>query len=445
MKVKTVAMLAIAYAITPTALIAQQPSADEAPEQQTRQAQAVSREVYEDLEKARLLSDEENYAEARSLLTSLVGKDNLSEYELVNVYQYLGFIIHSQDDTPAAIDIFEKILRVESVEPQLRKSTLFTLSQLYTVVENYDAALSRITSWFALESNPAPNAFILKAQILYEMNRYDAMIAPIESALEVATERGMEHKEDWYALLSFAYFQQSNFTKIVEINKILLANWPKKKYWLYLANAYRELEDDENFAVAYDCAYLLGLLDSESELLILAQLYMQADAPYKAATLIEAELTSGRVSKTAKNYRLLSQALLLAQEGARAIEPLEIAADLDESGDLTIHLANAYSSLGQAEQCVEAAQKGLDKGNLKSRGYAYMTLGICLYDARKYFAARTAFYEAAKFERVESQARAWLRTIEMDIKREQQILMVEAQTREHIAELEARQSGRSNF
>ncbi len=438
-------MLVIACAIAPFPLAAQQSADEDAPEQQTRQAQAVSRAVYETFEKAQLLADEEKYSEARTLLTNLIAKNKLSDYELVNAYQYLGFIVHSQDDTPTAIEIFEKILTVDAVEPQLRKRTLFTLSQLYTVVEDYETALSRIATWFSSEPNPAPNAYILKAQILYELNRYDEMIAPIESALAVAADRGIERKEDWYALLSFAYFQQGDFAKIVEINKILLANWPRKKYWLYLANAYRELEDEDNFATAYDCAYLLGFLESESELLTLAQLYMQADAPYKAATLIAAEMADGRIAKTAKNYRLLSQAWMLAQEDARAIEPLRIAAEIEESGDLMIRLANAHSSLRQAKQCVDAARTGIDKGKLKSPDYAYMTLGTCLYNSAEYHAAQRAFREAAEFDRTESQARAWLRAVDLDIRRQEQIALVEAQTREHVSAIEARRNARSNL
>ena len=48
-------------------------------------------------------------------------------------------------------------------------------------------------------------------------------------------------------LLNFAYFQQENYAESQETSrKILLVNWPKKRYWFSLAGAYTELGEDIN-------------------------------------------------------------------------------------------------------------------------------------------------------------------------------------------------------
>ena len=100
--------------------------------------------------------------------------------------------------------------------------------------------------------------------------------------------------------MNFAYFQQENYEKVRDIQKTLLASWPKKAYWFSLAGAFTELGEDDNLMGAYEAAHTQGLLEKESELATMAQLYMQHEVPWKAATLLQAEMDGGRITKNAK-------------------------------------------------------------------------------------------------------------------------------------------------
>ena len=224
------------------------------------------------------------------MLNGLKTKKGLTEYELQNVLNYIGFVHYNMDNIAAAISTYEEMLRIPSIEDQIRKQTLYTLAQLATMQEDYNKALRLLDQWFALETNPAPEPYILYAQNLYQINRYADMVKPIETAMEVPI------KEDWYVLLNFAYFQQENYAKVRDIQKILLANWPKKRYWFSLAGAYTELGEEQNLVAAYDAAYTQKLFDKESEFYTMAQLYLQHEVPYKAAVLLTEEMETGRVS-----------------------------------------------------------------------------------------------------------------------------------------------------
>ena len=72
-------------------------------QQKTKQAQAVSKEVYAQIEKAQELLDEDNDAGALRLLNRLYNPDKLTEYEQVNVLNYLGFIYYNMDDITNAM------------------------------------------------------------------------------------------------------------------------------------------------------------------------------------------------------------------------------------------------------------------------------------------------------------------------------------------------------
>ena len=264
------------------------------------------------------------------------------------------------------------------------------------------------------------------------------MIEPVENAVRVAKEREKEPKEDWYNLLNFAYFQMENYAKVRDIQIILLENWPKKRYWFSLAGAFTELGEDRNLINAYNAAHTQGMLESEAEFVTMAQLYMQAEVPYKAASLLESEMSSGRIGPSAKNYRLLSQALMLAQEDKRAIPALTEAAKQTEDGELDIRLGNSYLNIGEYSECAKAVRNGIRKGGLKSVENAQISLGMCLYNLRQYSDAKSAFREAGKARNLRRVANQWITVIDADVERNRQIRDAEEAARQRQAEVEER-------
>ncbi|MDZ7643670.1 MAG: hypothetical protein U5K76_05185 [Woeseiaceae bacterium] len=412
-------------------------NADEEDDTKTKKAQAVSKEVYDKIQKAQEEVDAQNYDAALNILNNL-RDDSLTEYELQNVLNYVGFVHYNMDNVEQARRVYEEMLQIETLEPQVRKQTTYTLAQLATMQEDYREALQRLDEWFALETNPGPQPYILYAQNLYQVDRYADMIQPIETAMRIARERDKEVKEDWYVLLNFAYFQQENYAKVRDIQKILLVNWPKKRYWFSLAGAYTELGEDQNLIAAYDVAHTQGLLEKESEFVTMAQLYMQAEVPYKAAKLLDEKIKAGVVEGNARNYRLLSQAWQLAMEDEKSIPALQQAARLEDDGELFVRLGNAYLNLGRYDECVAAVNSGIEKGGLKSPDNAQISLGMCLYNQQEYQAAIRAFREAGKSGRSQRIARQWINVIESDIERERQIQLAEAAAEKRQAELQRR-------
>lgn len=404
----------------------------------TKQAQAVSKEVYDRIQKAQEMIDADDQQGALQLLRSLKEKKGLTEYEKQNVLNYIGFVYYNLDNVDGAMAAYEEMLAIPSIEEQIRKQTLYTMAQLLTMKENYKKALNILDEWFVLETNPAPEPYILYAQNLYQVNRYADMIKPIESAIAVAEKRETDVREDWYVLLNFAYFQQENYAKVRDIQKILLSNWPKKGYWFSLAGAYTELGEDANLMAAYEAAHTQGLLEKESEFSTMAQLYMQHEVPWKAAQLLDKEMNSGRMKKDAKNYRMLSQALTLAAEDEMAIPALQEAARLSDEGELNLRLGNAYLNLGKYSECVSAIRQGLEKGKIKSPDNAQISLGMCLYNEREYRNAIAAFRQASKSQRSRRIANQWISVIESDIERNEQIRLAEAAAQKQLRDLETR-------
>jgi len=452
--------------------------------QKTRTAQAVSKKTYDRIIKAQEAVDLEDYPEALRILNNLYSVSKLTDYEQQNVLNYLGFVYYSMDDMANAMNAYERMLTIPTLEEQIKKTTVYTLAQLNTMQENYSKAIRLTEEFFRLETNPAADPYIFYAQILYQLDRYSDMIEPVETAMKVYVRRQTARrlaakveaekafneadeveifearktlteanrlanitpipKEDWYVLLNFAYFQQENFIKVRDIQKTLLVHWPKKQYWFSLAGAYTELGEDENLIYAYDAAHTQMLLEKESELVTMAQLYMQAEVPYKAAKLLDKEIKANRVEKNEKNYRLMSQAWTLAAEDEEAIPALQQAARLSEEGELDLRLGNAYLNIGKHDECAKAITNGIKKGGIKSPDNAQISLGMCLYNLKEYKKAISAFNKASKTRRSRRVSNQWIRVIESDIERERQIKLAEAAAQKQLKDLEKRrrQSGR---
>jgi len=240
--------------------------------------------------------------------------------------------------------------------------------------------------------------------------------------------------------LNFAYYSTENYRMVRDIQKILLQSWPKKRYWKSLAGAFTELGEDDKLIYAYDAAFTQGMLETESEFFTMAQLFLQAEVPYKAARLLEEKMQSGIMNKTEKNYRLLSQAWTLSMEDEKSIPALKAAAGLADHGELDARLANAYLNVGQYGNCVISAKTSIRKGNLKSPDHIQISLGMCLYNQQKYTASKAAFKTAADAPRSRRTSQQWIRVINADIKRNEQIRLAEKAARKKRQELNARKA-----
>ena len=126
----------IATVLAAGGALAQEDERAERDAQKTKQAQAVSKEVYDKIQKAQEQVDAKDYQGALRALNSLYDPDKLTEYEQANVLNYIGFVYYNMEDVPNAIKTYEKMVAIPSLEPQLAKPTTYTLAQLYTMEEN---------------------------------------------------------------------------------------------------------------------------------------------------------------------------------------------------------------------------------------------------------------------------------------------------------------------
>ena len=397
---------------------AQRAKNEEEPDRATKKVESLGKAVYEKLTKAQELLDAKDPNGALRQLDSM-DRSKLSGYENSNLDNYYGFVYYSLGNNAKALQAYEKVVNNPDTEPSLRTQVLYTVASLHAQNENWDQTIRYLNEWFAETINPTPQAYILLASAYQSKGDYPSTIKATTTAIDLAQQKGVQPKESWWNLLYYSYYQTENFPKVRDTLKTLIAGWPKKAYWLQLGAVYSELGDERNFLAAYEAAYVQGMLQSENELITYAQLLLQQEVPFKAASILDKGMSDGVIQKTAKNYRLLSQAWSLAQEDQKAIDPLMQAARLSNDGELDIRLAVNYLNLDRFDDCVEAGQAGLAKGGVKKPNDARMTIGQCFYNQKKYRSARTEFQRILRdgSESDKRLAQQWVRVIDSDLER----------------------------
>jgi len=390
-------------------------------QQETKRTGSMSEKTYKKLAEAQEMADAEDYAGARRVLDDLKSSPKLSPYELAQLYNFYGFIYYAEENYTQSIASYEKVLAQPEIPQGLRDQTLYTLAQLYFTTEKWQKAIDLVNQWLATATNPGPEPYILLGSGYYSLERWKDMIQPIEKAMSIARERDNPVKEQWYLLLRAAYYEMDNYKKVKDLLEVLVVNWPKKEYWTQLSAMYGELKSESKQLAAYEAAYDQQLLTRSAELVQLAQLFLQANVPYKASRVLEKGFEAGVIDKKAENYRLLANSLQLAAEDRKAIPALKTAAGMSDDGQLFVRLANSYLNVSEYDACVESARKGLDKGGLRREDNAYIVLGMCLYEKDQYEQAKKAFRSAARDKRSAKTANQWIQFIEREQDRERQL------------------------
>lgn len=385
-----------------------------------KKVQTLGKKVYELITEANELADNKDEAGARRLIEKGKAFEDLTPYEIAQLHNFSGFLYYNDGKYPQAKRDYETVLKQPEIPEGLRQQSLRILAQIMYVTEDYQNSI-RYAQQYMDEAGEDPDMYSLIGTSYFQLDQLPKIIPPLERAIELAKERGVSTKENWWLLLRAAYWDKKDYRKVREILETLVVNWPKKDYWTQLSAIYYELKDEPKQLAAYEAAHDQGLLERSSELIQMAQLFMQAEVPYKGAKVLEKGLADGIVEKNVRSYRLLSQAWQMAQEDRKAIGPLNEAASLSDDGELYARLAQSYLNLSEYKNCIDASRKALDKGKLKATGNAWLIMGMCQFETKALNSAKASFQSAAKFEKSAKNARNWLKYVDNEQERVRQL------------------------
>jgi tetratricopeptide (TPR) repeat protein len=388
---------------------------------ETRRTPALRNKVYERLAEAQVLAEEKNYVGAKEILDDMIseeGKRALNSYELANVYNLQAFLSYSKEDYQGSLRYYELVIAQPDIPLAMEINTRFTIAQLYFVQEKWQQGIDALLVWFNLNEKPNAGAYVLLAQGYYQVKNYNAALQNVETAIAMHEGEGKLPKEQWYNLARFLYFDKEDFDSALDVLNTLIIYYPKKQYWVQASHLYGEKKDETRQLALMEAAYEQGFLDRSSELVTMAYLYLNAEAPYYAGSVIQKGLDEELVEEKSKNYELAGSAWAQAREVEKSIPMMEKAAAKSDEGELYVRLGNVYLDGDQFAKAAESVQKGLKRGGVKRPDQAMLVLGMSYFNLGEYNKARRAFRDAGKDERSEKYSKQWIKYIASEEQRQ---------------------------
>ena len=136
---------------------------------------------------------------------------------------------------------------------------------------------------------------------------------------------------------------------------------------------------------------------------------------------MEQGLEDGVLEKNLRNWKFLGQSWQLAKETDKAIPALTEAAALADDGELEVQLAQIYLNSEQWEQAIAAADKAVEKGQLRNPGMPHLVKGMALYNTQQYVAAMEQLAQAEAYDKSRAMAQQWLKFVETEKTSQEQL------------------------
>jgi len=381
------------------------------PKPLTEQTWKQMNDIYEDI-------GEENYDLAFQKLKDMMERDKGGVYKQAIVQQLLGQVEWARENYDPALKYFEEAIRMDALPDNTHYSLMYQVAQLYYAKERYDEALRSLDTWFckAPEEQVKASAHILKASIYAAKEDWRNVIPSVDTAIAMEEEP----KESWYQLKLASHFELDQKPQVRDTLKTMIKYWPNKKtYWVQLSNVYFQLENDQEALAAMALAYRKGLLNKQTDILYLSNMYSLREVPYKAAEVLQTGIEDGIVESSEKYWTMLSDAWYAAEEMEKALAGYEKAGELADDGDIDLRRGYLLIDMERWEDAREALKAAIDKGGLNEReeGEAHLMVGMAEFNLDNFDAASAAWGRASRFDRTRKSAEQWMNHLREERKR----------------------------
>ena len=351
--------------------------------------------------------NKENYAGATAAVAKLK-LDQLSPYERSRTEQIMATIESSRDNYAGAQKHLQAAIDAGGLNEKEVQDTRYQIAQMFLAQEKWKEGAAALEDWFRTAKEPNGAAYYLLAVAYYQMEDFKRAIVPAQKAVDLTDKP----QEGWVQLVLALYLQKDQYANAVPLLKKLINMAPDKKtYWQQLSSVYGQMEDYKKSLAVAQLAYNGGILTEDADVRRLADLQLFNDAPYRCGLTLEEAVQKKLVKVDFKLYEKQANCWIAARDFAKAIDPLNRAAEMSSNGDLFVRLGEVQVQRNEWAGAVAALQNGLRKGGLKDPGNAQVLLGIAQYNQKNYAGAKDAFTRARNFDKHRKMADGYLQLI----------------------------------
>ena len=364
---------------------------------------SISTKTYERLTEAQELLGEDRGEEALALLREHAAEVRAETLDEALTLQMLGYAEMAAERFDVAIGHLKRSLALDKLPESVKYNVGYMVAQLHAALGEFEQALAFASEWFDTLAEPSPTQTMFLANIYAQTKRYAEAIPYAERAV-AAAERP---RESWFQLLTAANFELKRYAATADVLLRMIEIWPDNAgYWEQLAGVFVMQEREDQALATLRVAWLQGLLEKESSIKSMAQLAAAQGVPASAGRLLERAFEAQLLPRDEDYVELLANAWVAAREYEPAVAAFTELAELEQSGDPLLRVANLHLDKGRWTAAQGALEQALE-APLEKAGQAWLLLGITLAEQEKFQAGFDALRKAAAFEDTRRQAARW--------------------------------------
>ncbi len=345
-----------------------------------------------DLNKALDLVNSNKYDEAQPILQKVLDDGKASKYARALALEAEGQIASGKQDDATAVKNFKDAYALDALPNNQQFQVLYNVAIIQIQSEKYEDALATLSEWFKVTGAQKADAYALQGNAYYRLEKFQPAVDSIKKALSLSDKPS----DSWYQILMASYAELEQYDEAAKVLEQQLAKTPNDvKLITQLATIYVKGKQDQKAVDLLAAAKQKGLLTSESDYKLMAQLYDQIEKPKEAAAVLSEGFSKGIIKPSYEMYKLLGDSYALAEDDPHAIEAYGKAAGMSKDGNVDYVRGSLLLNNDRGKEAVEALRQAVAKGGLKQPGEAYILLGDAENNAGN-SAGATAAWEKAK-------------------------------------------------
>jgi tetratricopeptide (TPR) repeat protein len=334
-----------------------------------------------------------------------------SPYDLFWIHEFRGIANVNLKKYPEALKDLGPGFDSPCMEPSDKGSRAKLLMQLAFQTKDYPQAITFGKKAQELSpSDPEVGGYLSNAY--YITNDFENTKAVSSATIKQLEDSGKAPEETLYRILQSACLNlKDNECVVAQIEK-LVVHYPKTSYWTDLINSLlRVSSNDKELLNVLRLSDGVDVMKEGSQFTEMAQLALGQGLPGEAQAIIEKGQQKGMF--TAQREKDLANRILADSKQAVALDQSTLAkqdasARAKPTGEADVKLGAAYLSYGQNDKAIEALQRGIGKGGVKSPDEAGLLLGIAYLRSNNKPEATKAFQTVTQSPAMARIAKMWL-------------------------------------
>ncbi len=366
---------AVGVAALPVSSAFAAPDAAKIAERKAKKSQAVGEKVGKAIGKAYELYGQNKVGEALALLEPIEASNT---FDKAYLDKFIGQL-YIEKDPSKSLNYMIKAVQPDVLGFTDQATLLRNIGDLSLMAKKYEQAITYYNKWSDFTGEMDANVDLRIANAYYEMKQYAKVIAPADRAIE----HSKTPKKEPYQMKFASYYELKQTKKAIEVLETMLPLFPNEKQsWVMLGQFYSVDEQYDKALAIIDMAYKQGLLKTENEIKLLANLYNNNNVPYKAAALLEKHLTAGLLKNDRAILMSIASSYSSAREFEKAAKFYGMLGAKENDGDAYRRQGDALAMANKNAEAATALQKALEVGT-KDKGKVHVSLiGAYFYQGK---------------------------------------------------------------